>query len=120
MTPGRTAADFCFLQLSQSKKARTTLAMTKSAKNTDNAVNAARDGQVKLVTTVGAGVGAGVGVGGGKCLPNTVPSSAGPTTIALVTGSALVKRVALSSAVARFTSSWSVAWSRGTVAGAIT
>ena len=98
--------------------------MTKNAKNTDTAVNAAWDGQVKLVTTVVvssfAGVGAGVGVGGGKCLPNTVPSSAGPTTIALVTGSALVKRVALSSAVARFTSSWSVAWSRGTVAGAIT
>jgi len=46
---GWTPADFCFLELSQSKKARTKLAMTKSAKNTDIAVNAARDGQVTTV-----------------------------------------------------------------------
>ena len=95
--------------------------MTKSAKNTDTAVNAARDGQVTTVDVSSfAGVGAGVGGGGGKFLPNAVPSSAGPTTIALMTGSALVKRVALSSAVAKSTLSWSVAWFRGTLTGAIT
>ena len=57
----------------KSKKARTTLAMTKNAKNTDIAVNAARDGQVTTVVVssfagvgaVGAGVGGGVGAGVG-------------------------------------------------------
>ena len=66
-----TGAVFWVLQLRKSKKARTTLAMTKSAKNTDIAVNAARDGQVATVVVssfagvgaVGAGAGAGVGDG---------------------------------------------------------